>query len=103
MLEQRGWTVLGCSDPVVALQTAIERGGDFSCLITDYSMPGMTGLELAKQVHAVHPTLPIILSTGFLEHEDLVRSADSGITQVLPKPFTARDLTRVLREAVPSA
>jgi DNA-binding NtrC family response regulator len=69
-------------------------------MITDYAMPGMTGLELGRQVRRKHPGLPVLLATGFADLED----AQSLELPRLAKPYTqdqlAAQIERVMRGAL---
>jgi len=70
-------------------------------VLTDYSMPGISGLEVARAVRALHPARPVILTTGFLEHDELSRAEESGVAHILAKPFSSAELQRVLALAIP--
>ncbi len=101
LLARLGRDVDGCTDPAEALARLSADADMADCVITDLSMPGMNGLELARALHARHATLPIILITGYLEHEELARSPESGIVHVLPKPFSSHDMQQALGLALP--
>jgi CheY-like chemotaxis protein len=98
LLMRLDWDVEGCLDPVEALSRLGSEVITVDCLLTDLSMPGMSGLELARTVHAMQPSLPIILTTGYLEHSDMALAADMGIVRVLPKPFSSKQLQQALAE-----
>jgi len=73
--------------------------GRFDVVLTDLSMPGMSGLAVAREIRKSHPNIPIILVTGWgrnLEPDDI---ASAGITDVLYKPFRIEQLTEVVRSA----
>ena len=67
-------------------------------VITDWHMPNVDGLEfchwIRRNKHSVNRRVPIILMTGFSERERIGKARDSGVTEVLVKPFTAKDLAR---------
>jgi signal transduction histidine kinase len=102
VLERLGWAVTCHDRPQDALARLTAEGAAWDCLITDLSMPGMTGAELADAVHARHPTLPIVLATGYLEAESSDHLARPSIRHVLTKPFSSADLQRALDALVPS-
>lgn len=60
---------------------------EFDLIITDFNMPGMTGIELAKQVQVIAPNTPIILNSGALSPEIAQQARDCGIAGVIEKPF----------------
>lgn len=66
----------------------IEKRPEISAMITDYSMPGMNGVELATAARAIRPDLPIILATGYAE---MPANAPSDV-QLLEKPFRQDEL-----------
>ena len=66
MLEDLGHEVIGASSGAQALDI-LRDGGKIDLLITDFSMPVMTGLQLAKAVRQMRPKLPILLATGYAE------------------------------------
>lgn len=81
--------------PVEAFSAAealaiLERRSDIAALITDYSMPGMNGVQLAEAARAIRPGLPILLATGYAE---LPQDAPSDLLR-LEKPFQQDDLAR---------
>jgi CheY-like chemotaxis protein len=67
LLTPLGYEVVGFNSPNEALATFADRPGRFDLLMTDMTMPGMTGLELAKECLRIRPGLPVILCTGFSE------------------------------------
>ncbi len=101
LLTRLGYDAAGCSDPAEALARVREPEFAFDCVLTDYSMPGISGLEVARAVRALHPARPVILTTGFLEHDELSRAEESGVAHILAKPFSSAELQRVLALAIP--
>ena len=99
-----GWglQVVVREDGASALQ-AIDEAPACEVLITDFTMPGMTGLELARRVSALRPDLPIVLYTGYgadLQQSELERC---GVRATLPKPVEPEALHALLREALGAA
>jgi len=76
----------------------IETGG-FDLVITDLSMPGMSGWEVASLVKARWPGLPVILITGWGEVVEGEQMAASGVDLILAKPFTNEQLLRAIAQA----
>jgi PAS domain S-box-containing protein len=98
MLEDRGHRVLQASSGQDALNLLAQHP-DIQLLITDHSMPNMTGAELAATVQTSSPSLPIVLATGFAE---LPVDTTSTLTR-LAKPFTQRELDQAILRAIRSA
>jgi FixJ family two-component response regulator len=95
-------TVLGRRPRAYASPAAFleDRATDFSCLLVDQHMPGMTGLELAEHLRSIRNAIPIMLITGALTAEIQNRATAIGIDEICEKPpepgiiaaFVARSL-----------
>jgi CheY-like chemotaxis protein len=72
----------------------LEKNPDIAALITDYSMPGMNGLQLAEAARAMRPGLPILLATGYAELPD----GQGTDLLLLEKPFQQEELARKIAE-----
>ena len=100
LLAGWGLAVTAFADGAAALR-ALEGGVTFDIVITDQTMPGMTGLALAQQVNARRPHVPVVLYTG---RADAVASADldrAGVRALLSKPIDAQALLAILRANLP--
>ena len=91
-LKNAGYNVLTANDAEEALELAATTAIDL--LITDYQMPGLSGLDLARKLHAEpgRKNLPTIMLTAHGLALEQVELAQSGITICLSKPFSPRDL-----------
>ena len=81
-------------------QTALPmlQSGNFDFLVTDWNMPGMTGIDLLKAVRADEKlaTLPVLLVTAEQKREQIIEAAQAGVNGYIVKPFTAE----VLKEKI---
>ena len=81
-------------------QTALPmlQSGKFDFLVTDWNMPGMTGIDLLKTVRAdaTLASLPVLMVTAEQKREQIVEAAQAGVNGYIVKPFTAE----VLREKI---
>ncbi|MFT5117460.1 MAG: two-component system chemotaxis response regulator CheY [Kiritimatiellia bacterium] len=70
------------------------KGGDFDFLVTDWNMPGMTGIELLKEVRADEKlaNLPTLMVTAEAKKDQIVEAAQAGVNGYVVKPFTAQAL-----------
>ena len=70
------------------------QGGDFDFLVTDWNMPGMTGIELLKEVRADDRLgeLPVLMVTAEAKRDQIVEAATAGVNGYVVKPFTAAAL-----------
>ena len=98
MLEDLGHEVVQARSGEEALQE-LSRDLEFDLMITDHSMPKMTGAQLARRVRGWKPDLPVVLATGYAELDD---NADGGDLPRLAKPFTQAQLEDAVWQAVAS-
>jgi signal transduction histidine kinase len=96
MLKQLGYEVVSCTDSRVALATFEQSPSRFDVVITDMTMPGMTGDKLAECIREVRPELPILLSSGYNDIIDQDEIQSSGVNSFLSKPTTMKDLAEKL-------
>jgi len=99
VLLQLGYEVEVFKNGFHALERFRQTPLEFDLVITDLSMPRMTGLELAKKILKIRP-IPIVLSTGF--SEDLTREGirELGLTDMVMKPLIAGELSQVVGRAL---
>jgi CheY-like chemotaxis protein len=76
------------------------RKGKFDIVITDLSMPGMSGFDVAREVRRIKPDVPVILLSGWSIEQDDEKVRSAGITQVLIKPCLFDDLLEAVRKVV---
>jgi CheY-like chemotaxis protein len=97
-LKNAGYAVLTAKDAEEALE--IAAAGPIDLLITDFQMPGLSGLELARRIHAEpgRRTLPTMLLTAHGLALEQVEMAQAGITCHLSKPFSPRDLLEKVQQ-----
>jgi CheY-like chemotaxis protein len=96
-LDELGHEVSGCSSGEAALAEVVRNCPDL--LLLDIAMPGMNGAEVAREVRAVCPHLPIVFVTGYAESEQMEAALGSDV-KVLRKPFSIDDLIAAIAENV---
>ena len=72
----------------------------FDLVITDQTMPDITGIELAKEVLALRPDMPVILCTGFSHIVDEESARAAGIKAFVMKPLTKREIAKTIRKVL---
>ena len=106
-LEMQGYQVEAKIDPVEAIELFRSKPDRFDLIITDMTMPNMTGDKLAKEILSIRPDMPIILCSGFSEKIDAEKARALGIRKYIEKPLDMSDfvvaLHKVLDEAKSSA
>ncbi|HSB81499.1 MAG TPA: PAS domain S-box protein [Candidatus Methylomirabilis sp.] len=97
MLERLGYRVTGCSNSLEALEIFRAAPNSFDLVLTDQTMPHMTGAVLVKEVLRIRPETPIILCTGFSHAMTEEKARALGIRAFLLKPISRRDLSLAIR------
>jgi CheY-like chemotaxis protein len=98
-LEERGYRVSGCGNAADALAAFKRDPNAFDLVITDLSMRGMSGLELARALKGLRPELPVILATGFIDDELRGKAAAAGVCELLYKPGTIEEFSDLVDRA----
>jgi two-component system, cell cycle sensor histidine kinase and response regulator CckA len=100
MLEKLGYKVTGTTSPREAMALFRQDPQVFDLVITDQSMPDMSGETLAREMMSVRPDIPIILSTGFSEtlREEEVKA--QGVREIIMKPYSIKDISACIRRAL---
>ncbi len=98
-LEGLGYQVTATADSREALGL-FRSPESFDLVVTDQTMPGLTGERLAEAIHAECPELPIILCTGYSERIRHLNPSQLGIRKILIKPFELADLSLAVRESL---
>jgi len=102
MLENMGYQVHAFTDSRKALEWIWEHGEHLDLVITDMTMPHMTGADLSKAILETWPSMPIILCTGFSEIINEQQAREIGIHRYLSKPVKNTKLIRTVRELLDS-
>ncbi len=99
-LQSLGYKVVSRTSSIEALEAFRTQPDQFDLLITDNTMPNMTGIELAKNIKRIRPDIPIILCTGFTEGilEEKIKAL--GIAGFLMKPIIRGDIAKVIRQVL---
>jgi len=100
MLEILGYTVTARTSSIEALEAFRSNPQSFDLVITDMTMPNMTGKDLAKELMSIRADIPIILCTGFSEQIDENKAKVMGIRKYIMKPIVMADMAKIIREAL---
>jgi len=92
MLEQRDYMVTGLSSVGAALTEFQRRPEAFDAVITDLSMPAMSGLQFARELRRLRADIPIVLTSGYFSPEDQMNAERLGVRALFAKPVNAREL-----------
>jgi len=102
ILETLGYSVTACSSGAEALRIFSDNPEAVDLVITDMTMPGMTGLHLASEIKKIKPGIPVILCTGYNEQLTKEKAVESGICNIVMKPFTAAELGQAVQKGLQS-
>ena len=97
VLVQLGLTVIEAHDGAEGLALYRRHPAEVRGVFLDLTMPVLDGFEVMRTIRAEHPTLPIVLCSGYDKHEVIARLPDDPYCQFLPKPFTVHDLEDAVR------
>ena len=95
-LSRRGYRVSGYSAPEEALQALREKARSYDVLVSDYMMPGMSGLDIAREAAALRPDLPVIIFSGHIDEELRRKARELGVRQLLGKLDAPDELTEAI-------
>jgi CheY-like chemotaxis protein len=100
LLERRGYRVSGYTDAQAALAAARADPDQFDLAVTDYNMPGISGLEVARELKRIRPDLPIALASGYITDELRQTAPAVGVSELIYKPNTAEELCEAVARLV---
>jgi CheY-like chemotaxis protein len=92
LLERQGYRVSGYTDARTALAAARADPAQFDLAVTDYNMPGMSGLDLARSLREIRADLPIAVASGYITDELREQAPTAGVSELVYKPNTAEEL-----------
>jgi len=97
-LHKMGYRVTTRADSLEAMNTFRANPDYFDLVITDHTMPGLQGADLAEDLGAIRPELPVILMTGLNQPPDLMASPRAALREVFQKPIDFIELSHCLRK-----
>ena len=100
VLEQLGYQVETRSSSIEALELFKRFSNDFDLVITDMTMPHMTGAKLAQELMHIRPDIPIILCTGFSQSINEEQALKIGFRAFVMKPISIEQIAKVIREVM---
>ncbi len=100
LFERLGYDVTAGTDPVEIFETFEKDPSGFDLLITDMTMPKMTGYDLAKRIKALRPEMPIILCTGYSDMIDEKKAMEMGISRFIMKPLALYTVAETVRQVL---
>ncbi|MGV1100600.1 ATP-binding protein [Thiovibrio sp. JS02] len=100
LLKKLGYTVQAFFESGEALAAFRENPDAFDLVITDQTMPGMTGLEICREVRRIKPGMPVILCSGYSELINQATLRAAGLNGFVMKPFVSAEIAGTIRKAL---
>jgi len=100
LLESHGYKVTTFNSPVTALRCFESNPLAFDLVLTDQTMPGMTGVDLTRAILARRPGMPVILASGYSSSVNAATARDVGARAFVPKPVSAGKLLQLMGRVV---
>lgn len=102
LFERLGYTVTSGTDPVEVYRLFEKEPHGFDLIITDMTMPKMTGFDLARNAKRIRPDIPIILCTGYSDLVDEESALEAGIEKYIMKPLAIYNVAETVRKVLDS-
>jgi PAS domain S-box-containing protein len=99
LLQRAGYRVSCFEDPREALARLGALADDVDAVVTDYNMPALSGLDIARELARMRPHLPVVLTSGFFSDEVFAAAAQAGV-RLLQKEYTLEQLVGVVQRAL---
>lgn len=96
LLSRRGYQVIAFSDPKQALQALTNMPDQCDVLVTDFNMPGFSGIDLLRAVRTIRPDLPMALASGFVTPDIEREALAAGARKLIHKPNDVEELCQAL-------
>ena len=100
MLERLGYSVTVRTSSLEALKTFQNQPDLFDIVITDQTMPGMTGVDLARRMMQIRPDIPLILCTGYSSTTSEGKAKSVGIREYALKPVSKQKIAQLIRKVL---
>ena len=100
LLESLGYQVVALSSSLEAFEMFRNKPDIFDLVITDFTMPGMTGGKLAERIHQIRPGLPIIMCSGQSDQFSELDAEAAGIAEYVRKPYNLAAFSATIRRVL---
>jgi PAS domain S-box-containing protein len=98
MLNRLGYRTSGYTDARLALNAVRADPRDFDIAVTDFNMPGLSGLDVAMELSRIRPDLPVVITSGYITDALRGDALRAGVRQLVDKPSTVDELCQVIRQ-----
>ncbi len=99
-LESKGYKVYTASDGIAAIEIYKSHKLEIDLVITDFGLPGMTGMDEFKKLTALNPEIKVVITSGFLDRDVKNKLLMDGAKAILLKPYQPENILRTIREVL---
>jgi CheY-like chemotaxis protein len=100
VLERLGYRVTACGSPAIGRDRFVADPAAFDLVVSDLNMPDMSGIELARELLARRPGLPVLLTSGLISEELRNEALRVGVREILRKPASVEDLAQAVHRCL---
>ena len=100
MLEELGYSIINKNSSIDALKEFIQNPDKYNFVVTDLTMPKLTGIDLVKEFRKINPELPVVLITGYGEKVPGDIYKHYGIQEIVAKPIALQDIAVAIRKVL---
>ncbi len=98
MLERAGFRVITAVDGIKAIEVFKKRSGEIDCVLLDYTMPHMNGVECFHKLREIKPGVPVLLSSGFNQQEISQKLPDTETIGFIQKPYRMKEVVNSINQ-----
>ena len=103
MLTRLGYRVSAFERPEAALAAVRADAASFDVVVTDFNMPGKSGLDVAREIAQIRADLPVVIASGYITDALRAGAGQLGVREVIYKPDTVEELCQAIARALQSA
>ena len=100
LLQRGGYRVSTFEDSREAMAALRAQPDGFDAVVTDHNMPGLSGLDIARELAGLRPLLPVVISSGYVSEEMLAAAGQLGVRSVMQKEYTLERLADILHRVL---
>jgi PAS domain S-box-containing protein len=96
VLERNGYRCTGTTEARQALELVRRHPDHFDLVLSDMNMPGMSGIDVAREILSLRPDLPVVITTGYIRASDVAAARAAGVRDLILKPDTIEELPLIV-------
>jgi two-component system cell cycle sensor histidine kinase/response regulator CckA len=103
LLDGRGFHVHGFTHQPAALEFVQQNADLIAAVVTDYNMPGMQGIDVARAVQQIRHDLPVAVISGLIDEDLQAAAEEAGVRELISKPFQLDRFIQTVRRMIQSS